>query len=51
MPKKEVIRIRCSAETKKAFRVFAAQEGCETLEDALRLLLVKAGYLREGIVF
>jgi len=43
------IIIRCTEETKKAFRRYAADY--ESYEEALRSLLARAGALEESLVF
>jgi hypothetical protein len=45
----KTIIIRCTEETWRAFRRYAADY--QSYEDALRAFLVKAGFLREGLVF
>ncbi|MEM1522303.1 MAG: hypothetical protein QXU69_04715 [Thermofilaceae archaeon] len=40
----EVLRIRCSQETKRLFKLFALDKGFSCLEDALLYLLAKEGY-------
>jgi len=47
--KDQKIVIRCTSETKKAFRRYAADY--PSYEDAIRALLIAAGFLREGMVF
>ena len=49
--KTEVIKIRCSKETKVAFKKFVAESDSRDYEEALRKLLAKAGLLGEPLVF
>jgi len=48
-PKTRVLVVRCSEETWRSFRKYAADY--ESYEDALRSLLALAGALHEGYVF
>lgn len=43
----EKLVIRCSTETKKAFRIFIANNDYKSEEEALRALLRQAGFLKE----
>jgi len=42
VPRGEVLRIRCSKETIREWKVYVAEAGFRTYEDALRFLLRKA---------
>mgnify|MGYP001772884413 CR=1 FL=1 len=50
MRKEEKIIIKCTTETKQAFRRFVVEGDFEDYEEALRALLIKAGALKERFV-